>query len=55
MRNPTTGQVMIKTMTGVGLSLPGFTGNPDDPNASCTPTSLALATSDLNLLPSDPT
>jgi cyclophilin family peptidyl-prolyl cis-trans isomerase len=54
MRNPTTGQVMIKTMTGAGLSLPEFTGNPDDPNASCTPTSLALATSDLNLLPSDP-
>ena len=55
MRNPSTGQVMLKALTGVGLSLPEFTGNPIDPNASCTSTPLALAPTDLNLLPSDPT
>ena len=55
LRNPTTGQTIIKSMNGVGLALPAFTGNPDDPNAACTSTALSLATSDVNLLPTDAT
>jgi hypothetical protein len=54
MRNPTTGQTLLKTMNASGLTLPAFTGDPDDPNAACTSSSLALTTSDLGLLPSDP-
>jgi len=54
MRNPTTGQTITKSVNGVGLTLPAFSGNPDDPNAACTATSLALATTDVNLLPTDP-
>jgi len=54
MRNPTTGQTVIKSMNGVGLTLPAFNGDPDDPNAACTSTALTLATSDVNLLPTDP-
>jgi hypothetical protein len=55
MRNPTTGQTLLKTMNATGLALPAFTGDPDDPNAACTSSSLALTTGDLGLLPSDPT
>ena len=55
MRNPTTGQTLLKTMNATGLSLPAFSGDPDDPNAACTSSALALTTSDLGLLPSDPT
>ena len=54
MRNPTTGQTVIKSINGVGLTLPAFNGDPDDPNAACTSTALTLATSDVNLLPTDP-
>ena len=55
MRHPTTGQTLLKTMNATGLSLPSFTGDPEDPNASCTSSALTLTTSDLGLLPSDPT
>ncbi len=55
MRNPTTGQTRLKTMSAVGLTLPAFTGDPDDVNASCTSSPLALTTADIDLLPSDPT
>jgi cyclophilin family peptidyl-prolyl cis-trans isomerase len=55
MRNSGTGQVMLYTLNAVGLTLPPFTGNPDDPNASCTPTTSALTTSTLDLLPSNTT
>jgi hypothetical protein len=32
----TAGQVRLMALNAVGLSLPAFTGAPDDPNASCT-------------------
>ena len=54
MRNPTTGQTIYKTLSAAGLSLPAFTGDPDDPNAACTSTPLALTTADFGLLPADP-
>jgi cyclophilin family peptidyl-prolyl cis-trans isomerase len=54
MRNPTTGQTLLKTMNATGRALPAFSGDPDDPNAACTSSALALTTSDLGLLPSDP-
>ncbi len=54
LRNPA-GQVSLLTLNANGIALPAFTGNPDDPNASCTPTSLTVANTVLPVLLSDPT
>lgn len=48
------GQVSILTLNAIGIPLPPFTGNPDDPNASCTPTSLTVTNAVLPVLASDP-
>lgn len=58
MRNPTTGDVMLMALNAAGytLPLPGANGaNPDDPNASCSPSPLVVATN-MRILPAtDPT
>jgi hypothetical protein len=41
-RNSTTGAITIISLSGVGLTLPAYTGAPDDPNASCTASSLSV-------------
>jgi hypothetical protein len=41
-RNAATGEVRVITLNGTGLSLPAFTGDPDDQNASCTSSTLSL-------------
>ncbi|MFN6169315.1 MAG: Calx-beta domain-containing protein [Burkholderiales bacterium] len=41
-RNASTGEVRVISLNGSGLSLPAFTGDPDDQNASCTGSTLSL-------------
>ncbi len=41
-RNPTTGDIKIITLDATGLTLPPYTGTPDDPNASCTSSNLTV-------------
>ncbi len=48
MRNLATGQNTIRVMTSAGFTLPPYTGNPDDPNASCTSTALSLTSVNFN-------
>jgi len=55
VRNAETGQNAIRQMNATGLPLPAFTGNPDDPNASCTATDLSLAAATFNIPATDPT
>jgi hypothetical protein len=46
IRNSTTGEVRLMIFDGTGLQLPSFTGDPNDPNAACTSSSLnVLSTS----------
>jgi hypothetical protein len=42
LRNSTSGAVRIMSLSAAGLALPPYTGAADDPNASCTSSSLAL-------------
>ena len=42
IRNATSGEVRLIRLNGTGLSLPAFTGNPDDQNAACTSSTLSL-------------
>jgi|GEM_PF-5399840 len=42
VRNPTTGELGAVQITGFGVDLPPATARPDDPNAACTPTLVAL-------------
>ena len=44
LRNTTTGEVSTLQLDGRGLVLPPATANPDDPNAACTSSSLAVGT-----------
>ncbi len=55
LRNLTTGQNTIRVMSAAGLTLPPFTGNPDDPNVSCTPSGLNLTSVNFNYPLVDPT
>ncbi|MFM7461626.1 MAG: hypothetical protein ACKO15_12420, partial [Burkholderiales bacterium] len=41
-RNSTTGAITIVSLSAAGLTLPAYTGTPDDPNASCTSSSLSV-------------
>ncbi len=45
IRNAETGQVWMMQIDATGLTLPAPTANPDDPNASCTPSALSATTS----------
>jgi hypothetical protein len=42
LRDPVTGVVTIMSYDARGISLPAYTGAPDDPNASCTSSSLTV-------------
>jgi hypothetical protein len=54
IRNATTGQVSLLALNAIGLTLPSFTGDPDDRNASCTSSNLVVSNQVLNLPVSDP-
>jgi hypothetical protein len=41
-RNGATGAITIVSLSAAGLTLPAYTGTPDDPNASCTSSSLSV-------------
>ncbi len=55
MRNNVTGDVRLLTLSAVSMVLPPATANPDDPNASCTSTSLNIVASSYSLATADPT
>jgi hypothetical protein len=54
VRNNTNGQVSLLSLNANGLTLPAFTGDPDDRNANCTSSSLTVANQAINLPNSDP-
>jgi hypothetical protein len=55
IQNPLTGQVRLLTLNAAGVTLPTPTGNPDDPNASCTSSTLAVRQefADVGVIPTD--
>lgn len=55
VRNATTGQTGLISLDARGLTLPPSFANPDDPNASCTPSSLIVGNSFIALPDTDPT
>jgi hypothetical protein len=55
VRNATTGANQLLSLNAVGLTLPPYTGAPDDPNASCTSSSLSVPMTTINLPNADPT
>ena len=56
IRNAASGEVRLISLNAAGLSLPAFTGDPDDQNASCTSSPLALAQTVINVsVNADPT
>jgi hypothetical protein len=50
----TSGAVTLMSLNGSGVTLPPYTGAPDDQNASCTSTSLTVSTSFIGLPSVDP-
>ncbi len=55
IRNATTGAVQLHSLDATGIVLPQFTADPDDPNASCTATTVPIGNSLTNLPATDPT
>ena len=56
VRNQATGEVRVIRLNAAGLTLPAFTGDPDDQNASCTSSTLSLTQTVFNIaVPADPT
>ena len=54
-RNSVTGAVQLAKLNATGLTLPAFTGQPDDPIASCTSSTLVISNTAVTNLPmSDP-
>ena len=53
-RNATTGEVQIVVLNATGLTLPPYTGAADDPNASCTSSSLSVAQTAIYTFNSNP-
>ena len=53
-RNNLTGEIQLMSLNAFGLALPPSTASPDDPNASCTGSSLLVSSSSINLPPTDP-
>lgn len=53
-RNPSTGQTQLLSLSGIGLTLPPYTGDPNDQNASCTPSGLNAVTALNTLAATDP-
>ncbi|MBC7622548.1 MAG: hypothetical protein H7232_04090 [Aeromicrobium sp.] len=54
-RNGTTGRIDIVSLSAAGLTLPAYTGAPDDQNASCTSSSLSVTQTAAYTFASDPT
>lgn len=54
-RNATTGEVRLINLNAMGLNLPPYTGAADDPNASCTSSTLSLAQTAFNIGATDST
>ncbi len=55
VRNATNGQAGLISLDARGLTLPAPIANPDDPNASCTPSSLVVGNTFIALPDTDPT
>lgn len=53
-RNSITGAVQLAKLSAAGLSLPPYTGAPDDQNASCTSSALAATSTVVTLPTTDP-
>ena len=54
VRNATSGEVRLISMNATGLVLPPYTGDPDNQNASCTSSTLAVTQTVLNIATADP-
>ncbi len=54
IRNLANGQTALLNLNATGLPLPPYTANPDDPNASCTSSTLTVTTTTLAMPVSDP-
>jgi subtilisin family serine protease len=54
VRDSSTGFVSLISLDAVGLTLPPFAGAPDDPNASCSSSSVQIKTTPLSLIAADP-
>ncbi len=55
IRNTATGEVRLLQLDAAGLSLPAYTGAPDDQNASCTSSALSVLQTSRSVGFSDPT
>jgi sugar lactone lactonase YvrE len=55
IRNAATGEVRLIFLEATGLTLPPYSGTPDDPNASCTNSTLSVTQTNFNLGTTDPT
>jgi hypothetical protein len=55
VRNAATGENQLLSLNAEGLVLPLYTGNPNDPNASCTASSLTVPMTTIDLKAADPT
>jgi uncharacterized protein (DUF1800 family) len=53
LRNPTNGQMSLIALNATGISLPAFTGNPDDRDVTCTSTISAIPNTLTTLTASD--
>ncbi len=54
IRNAITGEVRLISMNATGLTLPAYTGDPDNQNASCTSSTLSVAQTTFNIAVADP-
>jgi uncharacterized protein (DUF1800 family) len=54
VRNNTNGQVALLSLNASGMTLPAYSGDPDDRDASCTPSSQVITAQTINLPISDP-
>ncbi len=54
LRNPTNGAMSLISLNANGLTLPPYTGDPNDTNASCTASALVVANTTVSLPASDP-
>jgi len=55
IRNPSTGQTALISLSAAGITLPQFAGDADDVNASCTSTNTTLPSATTTLPTSDTT
>jgi serine protease len=54
VRNATTGAVQLLALNAAGMVLPPYTGNPNNQDAACTPSSLSVTRSTITLPTTDP-